>query len=410
VQSFGLVENKVKEKSLNILIVNSARHWIGEAARCIYLTQLLNDAGHNALLLARKDKPLHQQALKAGLPVKTLNMTGRFTGVLDACDVCSLLSLIRKRKIDVVHTHRGKDHWLCASALRLIPRSRRPVLIRTRHVVTTVKEHLFNKWLFCSATDSIIAVSEAAKKSFGTLLENSKNASPEVIYAGIDNEMFSPSKRSLELRSSLGVGEGEFLIGLIGRYQRIKGQEVFLESAAKVIKERPNIKFLMCGREAHFPPQRYKEIAASLGIESNVIALSYQENIETLIASLDVGVVASLGSEGSSRIAFEYMASGVPVIATKVGCLPEIIEDKENGLLISNAVSASQFPFITGSGKPFRVYANGNSMYSIRPEMCIKPKQCLFYVVTHDHNCRNHADFMFLTVCGIEILYYPFNQ
>jgi len=320
-------------EKLNILVVNSAREWIGEAARCLYLTQLLNANGHNALLVARNGFPLHDHARAAGVTVETLHMTGKFTGILDLADVIKLATLIAKRRIDVVHTHRGKDHWLGAAAVRLFPRSKRPRLIRTRHVVMPVRQHALNRWFYKKATDTIIAVSEASRASFGLLLERMKP--PHIIYAGIDGNAFSPEKRDNGLRASLGVKDSELLVGLIGRLQNIKGQDVFINTAKQVLHKYPHTRFLLCGREAIYTKERYEQLARSLNISDSVIVLNYQDEIAPLIASLDIGVIASLGSEGSSRIAFEYMASGVPMVATRVGCLPEILNDGENGLLVA---------------------------------------------------------------------------
>lgn len=320
-------------QKLNILVVNSAREWIGEAARCLYLTQMLNANGHNALLVVRNGFPLHDHARVSGVPVETLHMTGKFTGVLDLADVIKLAALISRRRIDVVHTHRGKDHWLGAAAVRLFPRSKRPRLIRTRHVVMPVRQHAFNRWVYQKATDTIIAVSEASRASFGPLLQGMKP--PHIIYAGIDGNEFSPEKRDNGLRASLGVKESELLVGLIGRFQNIKGQDVFINAAKQTLQRHPHARFLLCGREAVYTKERYEQLARSLNISDRVTVLTYQDEIAPLIASLDIGVIASLGSEGSSRIAFEYMASGVPMVATRVGCLPEILNDGENGLLVA---------------------------------------------------------------------------
>jgi glycosyltransferase involved in cell wall biosynthesis len=252
----------------------------------------------------------------------------------DWTDVRRLREILRRDAIEVVHCHRGKDHWTAAVALRGF--RPRPALIRTRHVVTPMRTQLTNRWLMRRATDGVIAVSEAARASVARLFPDDLNR-VKVIYSAVDLELFRASRRSeRHRREVLGAGADECVVGLIGRVQRIKGQRVLLEAAAS-LKSRGTVpRIVMAGTER--TPRRIDRLRAeanALGVESNTIFFGEVDDIATLIASLDVCVIASLGSEGSSRVALEAMASGVPVIASRVGVLPEIIKPGENGLLFA---------------------------------------------------------------------------
>ncbi|MCX7766347.1 MAG: glycosyltransferase family 4 protein, partial [Candidatus Sumerlaeia bacterium] len=210
-------------------------------------------------------------------------------------------------------------------------------LIRTRHVVVPCRQHIFNKWLYRNCTSAVISVSKRAQESLGKLLDFYPEERKPVIYSAVDTERFSPQCRSEELRRQLGVEERGLLIGLIARFQRIKGQRQFLQSARLVLEKTQGkvpIKFLLAGRNATHYREKYLRLARHLGIQEQVEILGEVENIPQLVASLDIGVVASLGSEGSSRITLEYLAAGVPVVATRVGGIPELITHQQTGLLV----------------------------------------------------------------------------
>lgn len=324
------------EKSLKILIANSSRKWIGEAAHTLFLCQQLLARGHKVWLCCRRGWELEKRALSiTELNVIPLNMWSRAHLLYDLKDISQLRRLIKENKIDIVHVHRGKDHWLAALALQSMRKP--PPLVRTRHVVVPLRQHIFNKWLFKNCTDAVISVSQRAKESLGELLEFSPLERQPVIYSAVDTESFSPSRRNAELRRRLGVNDDGLLVGLIARFQRIKGQRQFLKAVKLVLEKNTNpqkLRFLLAGKYASTRGRKYQRLAQNLGINENLIIPDEIEDIAQLVASLDIGVVASLGSEGSSRIILEYMASGVPVVATAVGGIPELIKNQQSGLLV----------------------------------------------------------------------------
>lgn len=323
---------------MNILIMNSARKYIGEAAHCLALAAELRKRGHEATLAVREGFELERRARNSGIPVLPLRMNGSFSPSGDWRDLLAVRRFALKNQAELIHCHRGKDHWL-AAALVTLGGVKLPV-VRTRHVVVAVRNHWPNRWLFQNCTKQIIAVSRKAAESFGTLLPSLED-SLTVIYSAIDLDLYNPGKRSLPWREELRVPPDAPLIGLIARIQNIKGQRVFLRAAAEVLKEVPNAIFLVAGSGIPVKFARLERFADGLGIGGHVRFLGWIRGIDAAIASLDVGVIASLGSEGSSRIAYEFMASGVPVVATTVGGIPEILEDGRNGILVPPGDSAA---------------------------------------------------------------------
>jgi glycosyltransferase involved in cell wall biosynthesis len=316
---------------LRILVMNSARKFIGEAAHCLALSRELRARGHDVLLALRAGFEPAKRARAEGLPLMELRMRSGANLRSDVGDLLALWRISRQQRFDIIHCHRGKDHWLGAALVTLTPV--RAPLVRTRHVVMRVKDHAANRWLYGRRTQRVIAVSEAAAAGYGSL-RGRLEGRLSIVHSAVDLEGFAPAKRSKDFRRELGVEPDQQLVGLIARYQRVKGPEVFLQAAARLAASFPNARFLLAGRGSEGKALLYKSIAAQLGVGDRAIFRGWFDDVATAVASLDVGVVASLGSEGSSRIAYEYMGSGVPTVATRVGVLPEIIEDEQNGLLV----------------------------------------------------------------------------
>ena len=318
-----------------VLVINSARKWIGEAAHTIMLVEGLRSRGIPVVLVCRQGYAMEDAAEKYNIPCYAIRMKGNFNGIDDLHDLLALRSIIKKHNIDIIHAHRGKDHWLSA-CVRLLPafRIERPFLIRTRHVTVPVKKHFFNRWLYRKGTDGVIAVSCAAARSLDGL---PLRTPPAVIYSAVDTARFSPGKRSVEMRRELGISDvapDAPLVGIVGRIQRVKGQAVFIDAVKRVLEFVPDARFIVAGTGAGELRDSLQKRAENSSAAHRIRFLGFMEDIERLIASMDVGVVASVGSEGSSRIIMEYMASGVPVVATCVGGIPEIIENVRLGWLV----------------------------------------------------------------------------
>jgi glycosyltransferase involved in cell wall biosynthesis len=320
-------------RPLRLLLLNSARRWIGEAAHTIALAEGLRDRGHSVVLCVRKGHEMESRARERNLRVESLAFSSRFSPAADLSDWRRIRALLRTERIDLVHCHRGKDHWI--ASLARAPSACAPPLVRTRHVVTPVGGHPFNRWLYGRATQGLICVSQAARRSLDSLAGALDPARTRIIASAVDSALFSSVRRSAEARLRLGARDDEPLIGLIARIQRVKGQRYFLRAAAEVARRHPQARFLVAGRGSPSQFAALREFAQSAGLPADRLVLAgVLADLPAVMASLDVAVIASVGSEGSSRVALEAMASAVPLVATRVGGIPELVAHERQGLLV----------------------------------------------------------------------------
>lgn len=319
-------------RSLNILEISSSRRWIGEASHLFNLSNRLILRGHKVFLITRCGWELSKKADDAGLPNIPLNMNGHFNIRDNFEDISRLVAIFRNQKIDIVHSHRGHDHWLAAVALT-ISRKKIP-LIRTRHVNVPVKNHIFNKWLYNYKTDKIICVAKHIKDM---LISNNrfKEEKLELIYTGADTELFDYRLTGEKIRKEFGISDSSPVIGVVGRITPIKGHRFILNAIPAIKNEFPDAKFIFAGdfRDRNFLTYLQSMIEKS-GIKDSIIFTGFRNDIPEVVACFDVAVISSKGSEGSSRACYEFMAMKKPIIATKVGIMPEIIEEGITGILV----------------------------------------------------------------------------
>lgn len=180
-------------------------------------------------------------------------------------------------------------------------------------------------------TDRIVAVSEQIKRdlvAYGV-------APPEkiaVIPLGFDLSPFvrAQSHRG-EFRRELGLNGSVRLVGIVGRIFPIKNHRLFLEAAAQVAAQEPATHFVIVGDG--LLRAEMEHYARALGIADRVIFTGWRRDLPRIYADLDVLVVSS-DNEGTPVSAIEAMASGCPVVATRVGGLPDLITEGETGYLV----------------------------------------------------------------------------
>jgi len=316
---------------LRILLFNTAHRWIGEAAGTDLLARALVTRGHDVRVAMPQGGKLLSHLGSPTYEVIPLPWRERGGGLgAHLSQYRAVRNLLAELRPHIVHVGRGQEHWCVA----LSGASHRPCLVRTRHVVLPMRQNTANRWLFRHRTDAVTAISAAAFEGLGTLGDLLPPERRRVVAGAVDTAHYARSKRSEELRRDLGAGADTILVGLLGRWQRVKGPDVFLMAMGNLAREHPNVRAVLAGRKVTLENPKLRRYHDEAGIDGRIAYRGMVEDPAALIASMDIGVIASRGSEGFSRIAVEYMASGVPVVATRVGALPEIIRDGETGLLV----------------------------------------------------------------------------
>ena len=236
-----------------------------------------------------------------------------------------------EKNFDLIHTNSIRSHIIASQALKKIPKNRRPKLTFFIHDFT------FPKWAiqyFSKQSDMIFTCSEAVKKDICTKGVSEEKIS--VIPNGIDVEKFSQIIQNKELQ--LLVLE-QPIIGLLGRIDWWKGQDIFLKAAQEVIQKYPKAQFKIYGESSpHDPKTQQFEKRLREFVERNNLSTHVQFcgfiPAEEVFSQIDILIHASTQSEPFGRVIIEALAAETPVIASNLGGSSEIIENNIHGFLI----------------------------------------------------------------------------
>ncbi len=291
------------------------------------LVQLLNEHGHYAKIALWENSVLHQRAKEKNIPYTgDIKMRPKFTPMSFISDVIKLKRLIEEESIEIVHTYRTPDYWRAAVAIQLC--RKRPKLVRSRTIVVPIHAHIFNRWLHNRATDLVLAKATLIRDNYQRAKKFDMSR-VKLFLDGVDTQTYHPANKSNFLRKKYNIDKNTLLVGTVARLSKIKGFD-YLLPAIRASQSLP-FHFFIIGFG-----KLQKEIEAYINKYNlkNVTIIGKVPDIEKYIASLDIYLLTSIGSEGSSRATLEAMASGLPVITTNVGVLPDIVRHEENGFLI----------------------------------------------------------------------------
>ena len=244
----------------------------------------------------------------------------------------ALRRIIKQLKPDIVYAHSSKAGALA----RIADLGLKNKVIYNPHgwafnmQQSAQKKELY-KWVekisahFC---DKIVCISDAEKES--ALREKiCKPSKLQVIYNGIDLEEIKNTVP--KTRKELNLPEDAFVVGMVGRLTKQKAPDIFVK-AAKLIKQKiPNTYFLMVG-DGELRDQIEKMIH-QFGLDKSFLITGWVDNPASYMKIMNVGCLLSRW-EGFGLVLPEYMACGVPIVATNVDAIPNIIKDHENGLLV----------------------------------------------------------------------------
>jgi glycosyltransferase involved in cell wall biosynthesis len=340
--------------NVNILYVESSRSWGGQEYRTCLEINWLNAHGHQAWLICNPASQVHSKASELGTRLITMPLSSR----VDPLCTLRLWRFCRQNKIDLLKTYSSKGHWICLPVFFCgIPLSRArcitdPIGTRSRALV------------FKHGCSQIVADASVIKRE----LVEQHGVDPEkieVIGSAVDLEKFKPPRDHKKFRREIGVGENVPLIGNIGMIRPDKGQLELVKSASLVLEKRPDARFVIVGQGTGILQRgiNVRKAIDRAGLADKIIMTGYRWDTPDVYAACDIIVIASLRTEASPIVLREAFASGRPVIATRVGDVPEIIRDRYNGLLVdpgdTQALASAILEYISDPGLAAHCGANG---------------------------------------------------
>ena len=246
-----------------------------------------------------------------------------------------LVRVFKKSNIQIIHAHKYKDTILAVPAAKLCGI---PHVVRTVHGLREpfkglqdLKMSLYKsmeRGVHRYCVDSIIGVSSQIERLYKAEGECSRVT---CIRNGIDLDGESVQTDRWRTRKDLGVDSGTCLIGTMGRLTPVKGIPYLLQAAKMLLRQGANVKVLIVG-DGSIKPDLMTQ-TRQLGISEHVVFLGHREDTKELVQAMDIFVLPSL-SEGIPMALLEAMAASRAVVASRVGGVPEMMEDEVEGFLV----------------------------------------------------------------------------
>jgi glycosyltransferase involved in cell wall biosynthesis len=267
---------------------------------------------------------------KEGIPVVALQHHARSLFFsFDPSIVLALCRLVRKWKIDLIHTHLfSANLWgRIAAKCTGIP------VVSSEHGVDAWRNplHLTLDLVLTLVSKRVIFVSQALREFHARLNPFLKRRSC-VIYNGIEFKKFEIDASPAEIRKTIGLDKSHTVLGIVGRVAREKAHVDFIHVVQRLTQEHAGVVGLIVGEGELL--NELKKLVNKKGIQDHIVFLGYRNDLPRIYQAMDVFVMTSL-SEGFPLAVLEAMAAGVPIVATNVGGIPECVKDGEDGRLVS---------------------------------------------------------------------------
>ncbi len=317
---------------MRVAQVNLQRDWGGAERHVALLSQGLREAGAEVLLCCHPRGGLRLAAEAAGLPCCFVTTASQ----MDLTAALRLSARIARFQPDVLHLHTPKDYVCGTLAARIL---RRPCIVLTRHMLLKVKPVMRRIY---SGSDAVVCLSDSIRESL------SRQGVPTTILnrvrSGVETNKFDTPRTRQQRdahRHRWGAAVDDVVFGCVSRLVGGKGHECLLAAFARASRSvrgvppnrsvLPGIRLVLLGEG----PLRasLENTVTQLGLNDLVHFAGICDDIPSAHSGLDALILPSFG-ELIPLSVLEGMASGLPVLATRVGGIPEVVEAGETGLLV----------------------------------------------------------------------------
>lgn len=305
-----------------VLIINEEKNWGGAEVYTLNLSQTLQKRGLYTVIVVNSNSKIKEK-LKVSIPVEEVPMRNE----LDLEAILKIKSLISKHKINIVHTHTQRDHVLASFAAKSLAVKN---IFRSQHIHYPNGCSMLAKMAYNKLTTNIFCVSNSIKNNLLNSLI--KKELLQVIYTGIDSEEFEPYLNDRNFRLREGISDDTIAIGCVGNLFPTKGQDYLIKAVKIVSLKYPNLLLYLAGHGNQRPI--LEKLAKDLEISKKVKFLGFRDDVPPIVSSMDIMAVPSVWEEPAGLSNIEAMFMRKPLVASRVGGIPELVNDGKTGLLV----------------------------------------------------------------------------
>jgi L-malate glycosyltransferase len=304
------------------LHVDTARTWRGGQNQVLVTVMCLRSLGHRAVLVAHPNGELRRRAAE-GLELVPLAPRTE----MDLAAAWRLSRVIKQLRPDIVHAHDPHGVAMAALALSMSTQPRTPPLAAARRVDFRLGRNALSRWKY-RQVDCFICASEAIRQI--VLRDGVEPGRAVTVHEGIDLGRIDAAPPA-ELHKELWLPHHAPIVGNVAALVAHKGQRHLIDAAVEVLRHEPDARFIIAG-EGELRDSLQHQIK-HLHLEKHVVLAGFRPDVLSLHKAFDIFVMSSV-TEGLGTSLLDAMACGKPVVASRTGGIPEVVEDGVTGCLV----------------------------------------------------------------------------
>ena len=313
--------------NLKILLTNSSGIYGGGEFYVLELATELHKRGHNVFVSCRPDNLLLEKCRQANL--KTIPLDFPPNGQL-VKSIRSLKRIIHDHGIQIVHTNTNYDRTAGAFAAKLAGCYH----VTNVHSFQSI-QHNLTHWLRNKKATDHFLVDGTCVKDLLMGKNNIPGSKISIVHLGVNPGIMKPNEAlRKKIRNEFQLTNDLIVIGNVARFVPFKGQEYLLKAFANVVRQHPNARLLLVGDGVLMPD--FQQLVQSLQINDAVVFAGFRDDLTAMYSAFDIYAHSSIESGGETFpfAVLQALAQELPVIETRVGDVPVMVEEGENGFVV----------------------------------------------------------------------------